>query len=218
MLSVGIGSALWEFKHFQSWQRVYSLPAQNTNAAICFPENNIDVIPKLPFSNYVPPLYTGPTANEVLKKRKEFLSPSTYYFYEKPVSYKRQNIYIWQNLNNYPSIKFRATNFVFSCFGDFSTIIICVYVFSCFRAFSAINRKEWRKRIHVTDSKYIYWQQGLTSFEDKIWTNKFVYAHRYCIIGKKFCQKSHCYPWYLIIVLILGLDEKIISSDVENYR
>lgn len=122
------------------------------------------------------------------------------------------------NLNNYPSIKFRATNFVFSCFGDFSTIIICVYVFSCFRAFSAINRKEWRKRIHVTDSKYIYWQQGLTSFEDKIWTNKFVYAHRYCIIGKKFCQKSHCYPWYLIIVLILGLDEKIISSDVENYR
>ncbi|XP_022888551.1 alanine--glyoxylate aminotransferase 2 homolog 2, mitochondrial-like [Olea europaea var. sylvestris] len=86
MLSVGIGSGLWEFKHFQSWQRAYSLPAQNTNAAICFPENNIDVIPKLPFSNYVPPLYTGPTANEVLKKRKEFLSPSTYYFYEKPVN------------------------------------------------------------------------------------------------------------------------------------
>ncbi|XP_076922193.1 alanine--glyoxylate aminotransferase 2 homolog 2, mitochondrial-like [Bidens hawaiensis] len=40
----------------------------------------------LPQFDYSPPRYTGPTAEEILKKRKEFLSPSMFYFYKKPLN------------------------------------------------------------------------------------------------------------------------------------
>lgn len=42
-------------------------------------------LPKMPPFDYAPPLYEGPTAADILKKRAEFLSPSMFYFYRKPV-------------------------------------------------------------------------------------------------------------------------------------
>lgn len=49
-------------------------------------ENDV-ISPKMPAFDYSPPPYTGPSAAEILKKRKEFLSPSMFTFYNHPVSY-----------------------------------------------------------------------------------------------------------------------------------
>lgn len=38
-------------------------------------------IPKMPRFDYAPPPYNGPSAAEILQKRKKFLSPSMFYFY-----------------------------------------------------------------------------------------------------------------------------------------
>lgn len=44
-------------------------------------------IPKMPRFDYAPPPYNGPSAAEILQKRKKFLSPSMFYFYnDTPVS------------------------------------------------------------------------------------------------------------------------------------
>lgn len=70
--------ALWGSTHFH---RSYSRTADACAAAA-----DVHVIPKMPPFNYTPPPYTGPAASEILAKRKEFLSPSMFYFYTKPVS------------------------------------------------------------------------------------------------------------------------------------
>ncbi|KAI7725286.1 hypothetical protein M8C21_031626 [Ambrosia artemisiifolia] len=43
-------------------------------------------VPIIPAFDYSPPPYVGPTADEILRKRKEFLSPSMFYFYKKPLN------------------------------------------------------------------------------------------------------------------------------------
>ncbi|KAL6574519.1 hypothetical protein OROMI_011804 [Orobanche minor] len=73
--------ALWESRHVQSCGRRYS-----KSADACSATNDTNVIPKMPPSDYVPPSYTGPTAAEILSKRKDFLSPSMFYFHNKPVN------------------------------------------------------------------------------------------------------------------------------------
>ncbi|KAL5992254.1 Alanine--glyoxylate aminotransferase 2, mitochondrial [Asimina triloba] len=42
--------------------------------------------PKLPTFDYEPKPYKGPRADEILQKRKKFLGPSLFYYYQKPVS------------------------------------------------------------------------------------------------------------------------------------
>lgn len=42
-------------------------------------------VPKLPAFDYSPPPYEGPSGEEILRKRKEFLSPSMFCFYKRPV-------------------------------------------------------------------------------------------------------------------------------------
>ncbi|GMN40505.1 hypothetical protein TIFTF001_009731 [Ficus carica] len=57
--------------------------------------NGVDV-PKIPLFDFSPPPYDGPSADEILTKRKEFLSPSMFYFYKKPlnvVAGKRQYLF-----------------------------------------------------------------------------------------------------------------------------
>ncbi|THG10831.1 hypothetical protein TEA_015615 [Camellia sinensis var. sinensis] len=41
--------------------------------------------PELPPFDYVPKPYNGPSADEVLAKRKKFLGPSLFYYYQKPL-------------------------------------------------------------------------------------------------------------------------------------
>ncbi|KAK6118216.1 hypothetical protein DH2020_048002 [Rehmannia glutinosa] len=71
--------ALWESRHLRRRGRGYSRSADACNDVV-------DVYPKMPPFDYTAPPYTGPTAAEILTKRKEFLSPSMFYFYEKPVN------------------------------------------------------------------------------------------------------------------------------------
>ncbi|GJR98040.1 alanine--glyoxylate aminotransferase 2 homolog 2, mitochondrial-like protein [Tanacetum coccineum] len=65
--------------------RCYSQLAQNQSLAEESRESAVSV-PILPAFDYSPPPYTGPTAEEILKKRKEFLSPSMFCFYKKPLN------------------------------------------------------------------------------------------------------------------------------------
>ncbi|CAL9123290.1 unnamed protein product [Musa textilis] len=44
------------------------------------------VVPGMPPFDYAPPRYDGPRADEILRKRSEYLSPSMYYFYKKPLN------------------------------------------------------------------------------------------------------------------------------------
>ncbi|KAA8517497.1 hypothetical protein F0562_017873 [Nyssa sinensis] len=48
-------------------------------------ENDV-LIPKMPPFDYSPPPYTGPSADEILQKRKQYLSPSMFYLYKKPLN------------------------------------------------------------------------------------------------------------------------------------
>lgn len=49
-------------------------------------ESAMPSVPKMPPFDYSPLPYDGPSAEEILRKRKEFLSPSMFHLYEKPVS------------------------------------------------------------------------------------------------------------------------------------
>ncbi|KAJ6913370.1 hypothetical protein NC651_015781 [Populus alba x Populus x berolinensis] len=62
--------------------RCFSQLAQNQTPLA---ENEIPV-PKLPPFDYSPPPYTGPSAEEILAKRKEYLSPSLFHFFSKPLN------------------------------------------------------------------------------------------------------------------------------------
>ncbi|PON94393.1 Aminotransferase class-III [Trema orientale] len=49
-------------------------------------DNNGVVVPKIPPFDYSPPPYDGPSADEILAKRKQYLSPSMFCFYQKPLN------------------------------------------------------------------------------------------------------------------------------------
>jgi hypothetical protein len=49
------------------------------------PENGAAAVPKMPAFDYTPPPYDGPRAEEIFRKRAQFLSPSLFHFYDRPV-------------------------------------------------------------------------------------------------------------------------------------
>ncbi|XP_039045738.1 alanine--glyoxylate aminotransferase 2 homolog 2, mitochondrial-like [Hibiscus syriacus] len=53
-------------------------------------QNEVDksdgFVPKMPSFDYTPPPYTGPSADEILSKRKEYLSPAMFTLYSKPLN------------------------------------------------------------------------------------------------------------------------------------
>lgn len=73
-------------------QRCFSQLAQKTAS---LQENDVTV-PKMPPFDYSPPPYNGPTVDEIMAKRKAYLSPSLYHLYKKPVNVvdgKRQYLF-----------------------------------------------------------------------------------------------------------------------------
>ncbi|KAK4760955.1 hypothetical protein SAY87_005848 [Trapa incisa] len=78
------------------WSRIIKRvlhPAVPTGAAaLCSPYSTtpsglgIDSPPRIPSFDYQPRPYKGPSADEVLEKRKQFLGPSLFYYYQKPVN------------------------------------------------------------------------------------------------------------------------------------
>lgn len=61
------------------WRRSFSRAAVEA-------EKDTVAVPSLPLFDYSPPPYAGPTADEILAKRREYLSPSILHFYKNPVS------------------------------------------------------------------------------------------------------------------------------------
>ncbi|XP_030480145.2 alanine--glyoxylate aminotransferase 2 homolog 2, mitochondrial [Cannabis sativa] len=87
-------------REFHRWNRCFSHAAQKEASSLH--DNGVaaaDVvipIPKIPHFDYSPPPYEGPSADEILAKRKEYLSPSMFCFYNKPLNVvdgKRQYLY-----------------------------------------------------------------------------------------------------------------------------
>ncbi|KAK9167992.1 hypothetical protein Syun_000132 [Stephania yunnanensis] len=50
-----------------------------------FPQNPV-VVPKMPPFDYSPPPYSGPSAAQILHKRRQFLSPSMFHLYNNPLN------------------------------------------------------------------------------------------------------------------------------------
>ncbi|KAL0375417.1 UNVERIFIED_CONTAM: Alanine--glyoxylate aminotransferase 23, mitochondrial [Sesamum radiatum] len=82
MKRVMMRRALLESIHFRACGRRYN----SQTADACAAAKEVDIFPQMPPFDYTPPPYAGPTAAEILAKRKEFLSPSMFYFYKKPVN------------------------------------------------------------------------------------------------------------------------------------
>jgi alanine-glyoxylate transaminase/(R)-3-amino-2-methylpropionate-pyruvate transaminase len=53
-------------------------------AVAAAPENGL-AGPKMPPFDYTPPPYDGPRVADIARKRAEFLSPSLFHFYDRPV-------------------------------------------------------------------------------------------------------------------------------------
>jgi hypothetical protein len=70
-------------------------------------------LPQIPPFDYTPQPYNGPSAEEVLAKRKQFLNPALFYYYKKPVRisyiYFALSVY---NLHTSPSIGCSVLYFV----------------------------------------------------------------------------------------------------------
>ncbi|KAL6337736.1 hypothetical protein AAG906_037330 [Vitis piasezkii] len=69
-------------KHFLQWRRSLSQLVQNKAP---LQENDL-LLPKMPPFDYSPPPYNGPSAADILQKRKQYLSPSIFCFYNQPVN------------------------------------------------------------------------------------------------------------------------------------
>ncbi|XP_021766275.1 alanine--glyoxylate aminotransferase 2 homolog 3, mitochondrial-like [Chenopodium quinoa] len=64
---------------------VASQAAATAKVDVSSPGNDV-ILPKMPAFDYSPPPYTGPSAAEILQKRKEFLSPSMFTFFNDPLN------------------------------------------------------------------------------------------------------------------------------------
>ncbi|KAJ8898884.1 hypothetical protein K2173_008193 [Erythroxylum novogranatense] len=64
--------------------RCFSHAAQK-HSPLLREENDVDVSPKMPPFSYSPPPYTGPSSEEIMAKRKQYLSPSLFHFYTNPL-------------------------------------------------------------------------------------------------------------------------------------
>uniref|UniRef100_A0A2N9HKY8 alanine--glyoxylate transaminase n=1 Tax=Fagus sylvatica TaxID=28930 RepID=A0A2N9HKY8_FAGSY len=79
----------------QGTKRCFFSQLAQKDSNVFIHENDISV-PKMPPFDYSPPPYNGPTVDEILAKRKAYLSPSLLHFYKKPLNVvdgKRQYLF-----------------------------------------------------------------------------------------------------------------------------
>ncbi|KAK4755448.1 hypothetical protein SAY87_009205 [Trapa incisa] len=69
-------------------KRILSARGRRTTSSLAAsPAPEAEAVPRtMPAFDYTPPRYSGPRAAEILAKRNEFLSPSFFHFYKKPVN------------------------------------------------------------------------------------------------------------------------------------
>ncbi|CAM8897616.1 unnamed protein product [Rhodiola kirilowii] len=81
-------TALMTIRRIRRSVSTFSLRRDHSSAAAAPTAREIggEFHAKLPPFDYTPPPYTGPSAAEILQKRKQYLSPSMFYFYDKPIN------------------------------------------------------------------------------------------------------------------------------------
>lgn len=84
LLSKAYGSSLSTPTFF----RALSLAADDTKEL-----QSDGPVPQMPPFDYTPQAYTGPKADEILAKRKQFLNPAMFLYYKKPVSHSNFDVY-----------------------------------------------------------------------------------------------------------------------------
>ncbi|OMO50959.1 Aminotransferase class-III, partial [Corchorus capsularis] len=76
----------YSLRLLQQQRRCFSSQVVAEKEADSESDTNDVVLPKMPPFDYSPPPYTGPSADEILSKRKQYLSPSLFHFYNKPLN------------------------------------------------------------------------------------------------------------------------------------
>ncbi|KAG6537662.1 hypothetical protein ZIOFF_002757 [Zingiber officinale] len=79
------------FRRFSSSSSSFALNSRRVfsqSSAVATADENAAaaVLAKMPHFDYTPPPYDGPRSEEILRKRSEFLSPSMFHFYKKPLN------------------------------------------------------------------------------------------------------------------------------------
>ncbi|KAG5522156.1 hypothetical protein RHGRI_034364 [Rhododendron griersonianum] len=85
-------------QRLQSTEAKY-LYAITVRSFLMAPSSAAVAAPELPPFDYDPKLYTGPSADEVLAKRKKFLGPSLFHYYQKPVNLRTIVRNWWEETN-----------------------------------------------------------------------------------------------------------------------
>ncbi|GMN33567.1 hypothetical protein TIFTF001_004235 [Ficus carica] len=73
----------WLRRHFQSFTPCSSFSTLSSSSSAA---SELAQAPVLPLFDYQPKPYNGPLADEVFQKRKKFLGPSLFHYYQKPVN------------------------------------------------------------------------------------------------------------------------------------
>ncbi|KAI4341870.1 hypothetical protein MLD38_026542 [Melastoma candidum] len=66
-------------------QRLHSQHAAREATDLSDDSSSSSVLPKMPPFDYSPPPYVGPSAADILAKRRQYLSPSLFHFYSRPL-------------------------------------------------------------------------------------------------------------------------------------
>lgn len=75
----------WLCRHFQSFTLCSSFSTLSSSSSAAASE--LAQAPVLPLFDFQPKPYNGPLADEVFQKRKKFLGPSLFHYYQKPVGF-----------------------------------------------------------------------------------------------------------------------------------
>ncbi|KAL5740263.1 hypothetical protein ACOSQ2_029443 [Xanthoceras sorbifolium] len=78
--------ALSETNSLRSRRCCFSRLAHREEEPFVSQKDNEGFLSKMPAFDYSPPPYTGPSSEDILAKRKAFLSPSLFHFYNKPLN------------------------------------------------------------------------------------------------------------------------------------
>lgn len=75
-------------KSLEKCRKIQSLLPRRLSSSISSSPSDDNVVlepPNLPDFDYIARKYNGPSADQVFQKRKKYLGPSVFHFYQKPV-------------------------------------------------------------------------------------------------------------------------------------
>ena len=103
-----------------SHKRLYS--SSSSFGASVAATDHVATPPQLPPFDYQPQPYQGPSSDEVFAKRKKYLGPSLFHYYQKPVSYRNQKPTLSSSKPSF-SLSFILFLLFFACY-DYEFVIL----------------------------------------------------------------------------------------------